>query len=315
MRNNAIPQETASQLITTAMRVGMVREQAMDTPYPNLLWECMIVRELRDLNIIQQKDYSLEEIIIGIYSDRACGIKTKYDSLLYGIKQVSQITGKFDILPATDFVKIHALFEYSDWSVFEHIKISETTEVLSEELWEILTPLYDKQSTYPKLLESILLCYQLDHAAISAELHPFCKELLINYGLHKKFNLDFRSLFIIGQLIRQNMRNKSLEDYISYFLTAITSAAVEKEMFLFDLEDTMQHRMQPVCKPLRPNVTSLLEETLVLTNRRIAERLSVSPKTAIGYLKSLEEMNLVRPIKSGREKLYINELAYELLQR
>lgn len=77
----------------------------------------------------------------------------------------------------------------------------------------------------------------------------------------------------------------------------------------------MQHRMQSICKPMRPNVTSLLEETLVLTNRQIEEKLSVLPKTAIGYLKSLEDMSLVRSIKSGREKLYINELAYQLLQR
>lgn len=135
----------------TEMRIGTVRGQTMNTPYPNLLWG----------------------------------------------------------------------------SAFEHIKVSESTEILSEELWEILMPLYDEQSTYPKLLESVLLCYQLDHAAISAELHTFCKELLINYGLHKKFNLNFRSLFMIGRLIRQNMRNKSLEDYICYFLTAIISAAVE----------------------------------------------------------------------------------------
>lgn len=315
MRNNAIPQEVASKLTETIMKIGMVRGQTMNTPYPKLLWECMLVTELRDLNIIQHKDYSMEEIIIGIYSDKTCSIKAEYDNLLYGMKQISQITGRFNVLPATDFIKIHELLKHDNQGVFEHMKIAESTEVLAEELWEILTPFYDEQSTFPKLLESILVCYQLDCAAISAELHSFCKELLINYGINKNFNLNFRSLFITGQLIRKNLVNKPLEEYVSYFLSALSNTAVEKGTFLFDLEDKMQYIEQPVCKSLRPNAASPLQDMLVLTNRKMEERLSVSPKTAIGYLKSLEEMNFVRCIKSGREKLYINELAYQLLQR
>lgn len=70
----------------------------------------------------------------------------------------------------------------------------------------------------------------------------------------------------------------------------------------------IQHRMQSDFKPLHPNVTSLLEETLVLTNRRTEERkrqLSVLQEK----LKQLSEtdamMGLYGDANDGRGHIYI----------
>jgi len=44
------------------------------------------------------------------------------------------------------------------------------------------------------------------------------------------------------------------------------------------------------------------------------QELNVSPKTAISYLKKLEEYGFLKSIKAGREKLYINCKAFEVMK-
>ena len=57
----------------------------------------------------------------------------------------------------------------------------------------------------------------------------------------------------------------------------------------------------------------ILSNGIVLTNGLIEKELDVSPKTAIGYLKQLEETGIITSDKHGREKFYINKAVLNVL--
>lgn len=319
MKSNMFSQELTARLITVSARVGRVRGRVSSTLYKDIVWEIMLISEVRYLNVLRGQDYTWEEIVTGIFSREKSKIKDQYALLVKSISEINKISDKFGVVPATDLIRVHNMLFHGQIGTFEDKQVAGSIEVASEELWKLLTPLYDPENPFPKLVEAILLWYCVDKGALNMKIHPFCKELILNYGLNNGYNINYNSIFIGKQLVEQDLRNKKLEDYITDSITVLSTAAVDKGLALLKIEDilsSMERKISSLSTKLPyKELSAILKTRVVLNNTVVENDIKVSAKTAISYLKKLEDFQILRAVRVGREKLYINESVFSIMKQ
>ncbi len=180
------------------------------------------------------------------------------------------------------------------------------------------------------LIKMAVLHYQFE------AIHPFTdgngrtgRILNILYLLQEKL-LDVPVLFLSSYIIRnktsyykglQNVtENNNWEDWIIYMLKAVESTSYETIARIDAIRNAMKKYKQQMQIHLPSNVYSkdLLEvifeqpycKIQSLVDRGIAQR-----RTASSYLKQLSDMNLLYPMKVGRNNFYINPILMEILNK
>lgn len=73
MKNSKFSQELTARLITVSARVGRIRGHVSATLYKDIVWEIMLISEIRYLNALRGQDYTWEEIVAGIFSGEKRG--------------------------------------------------------------------------------------------------------------------------------------------------------------------------------------------------------------------------------------------------
>lgn len=319
IKSDKLSHAMVSQLIRVSHYIGLIKGQVRTTPLKRMLFKMMLIAEIRYINALQGSDYSYEEILIHIYSGKEKDtLKQQYLRLLESVEYIRQVTSVYPVFPATDILKINELLSNEADGILQSNDIPINMEMVSAELWELLGPFYDPSNDFPKLVEAILVCYCLDKAFIGINLHPFCKELILNYAMNKSFIIDHYSLFVTKEIIAKGLDCMTAENYVSHILDIIFDSTLAKGDLIIELERAF-NCIEADTKSMLPKLYSekllkVFRENLVLNNSMVEQELNVSPKTAISYLKQLEEYGFLESIKAGREKLYINSKAFEVMK-
>lgn len=304
-KNSPISHRLVAELTRTTMQFGVAKGQCLGIAYDKLLWDAMIVNELRYLNSSQKQVPSAEKVITDIYSQKSNIIKSTYEKIQYASNYVLRVAERYRVLPATDFLKIHKYL--NGGHSIEHLSLD--MSMLSEELWQLLIPFYGQDNDFPKLLEAGIIMYCMDVQA-AFPLHPFCKEIILQYALNGNFELNYKSTFVAKQLLLYNDSKQSIENYLEGYLQILFNAALSKRTILIGIQDmyeSIEYQFRNINgSKINLAKTKQLFSRLAITNCMAEEVLGVSTKTAIGYLKELERTEFLLSVNSGKQKIYLN---------
>lgn len=306
IKKNPVPQQLASALSWTSVQIGIVKGQLLGTSHKKLLWDAMIISEMCCLDVAQKATIPAENILMGICSSKDNQLKQQYESLQSAYAFAAKQGERFGVLPATDYLKIH----YFLTNQMPLEKLFFDMEPVSEELWTLFSTFYSEDNDYPKLLDAGIIIYCLEKI-VAVPLHPLCKELIVHYAINRNFKVDHTSILICRQLYRYNDIRKPIEDYLRSFLQVLFHAAFAKGNLFMEIRDIFENLDSNVggMKGGKLNAIMIKEllQNLSVTCTFIEEKYSVSTKTAIGYLKQLEDMHFFIPVAYGRKKVYLNK--------
>lgn len=306
IRKNPISHELASALARTSMYIGQVKGQTLGTSYKKVLWEAMLISEMCCLDATQKVPISAHKIVADICSDKDNFLKQQYNSLKSAYEFAAKQAERFGVLPATDYLKIH-YFLTKDMPLEELLV---DVEPITEELWNLFATFYSAENDYPKLLEAGIILYCLENIVV-VPLHPLCKELIVHYAINRNFKIDYTSILICRQLYRYNDSSKPIEDYLRSFLQVLFDAAIAKGSLFMCIQDTFYDLDSEMgcfqSNKLGTKMVKELLQNLSVTNSFVEQTYNISMKTAIGYLKQLEEMGFLMSVIDGRKKIYLNK--------
>ena len=121
------------------------------------------------------------------------------------------------------------------------------------------------------------------------------------------------------RLLNNTNKNAEWEEYILYILKGVEEISVktiEKINNIKNLLDrTIEIAKNKATKIYRKELIELLFEQPYSKIDYVVKRLDVERKAASRYLKSLEEVGILKSQKVGRETIYINEDLIEILKK
>lgn len=148
----------------------MVKGQTLGTPYKKLLLGAMLISEMCCLDVTQKNPISADKIVADICSDKDNCLKQQYHALQSAYEFAAKQAERFDVLPATDYLKIH-YFLTNDMPLEKPFV---DMEPISEGLWNLFSDFYNEERDYPKLFEAGIILYCIENV-VAVPLHPLCK--------------------------------------------------------------------------------------------------------------------------------------------
>ena len=317
-RNDPLPQRFISRLMDAAYSIAFARAESIHMPAKKITTEALLINEVRYLNAYCGKDYSRKNILLALYSKNDDDLSNQVRLLKKCAEYAEYIRNTYKILPATDFLKINDALMNNDANILEN-HIDSISSVLVDDVWPILNNFYSPKSETPDLLSLALAWAELEDGFLCAKIHPFVKELLIAFSLRNTFEINHYSLFVMKQLITQKLNTEDIGKYSLDFLNIMTNAANDKNDLLIELTfcaDKINSKLNSESPKLySDNILNMLCNHLLLNNTMVAEILGVSTKTAISYLKQLEEIGLLKSERIDRELSYLNSFFVESIDK
>jgi Fic family protein len=187
--------------------------------------------------------------------------------------------------------------------------------------------IHEDQSGIDSLIKSAVIHYQFE------SIHPFTdgngrtgRIIIILYLILSGY-LDlpilYLSRFIIKnknqyyKLLKNVTVNNNWESWILYILDGIEQTSLYTLKMVKEIDSSLKKTVEKIRlsqkSPVPKEVIDLIYEepyckTEFIINRNIAAR-----KAAERYLKELQRLNIIRPIKVGKEVLYINDSLFNIL--
>ena len=227
---------------------------------------------------------------------------------------------KTDVLTAGDLLRIDRVIKTANTKLLTADGFISESEQQIKEVWSILHDLYGPERQYPLLLEAALAFYQL--CTLPEYYRPGLHTIKILLSTLYKCNLTFSGLQMQWALLtdpRSNLLSANTDDAIVHILHVF--------QWMWKCSATLIRRLNSKRKEIEQNVhdnsgkqmpkviARLLVENICIRNRDISEKMQVSAKTAIKYLKLLEQHELLYSLKSGREVFYFSSVLLDLLQQ
>ncbi len=201
--------------------------------------------------------------------------------------------------------------------------------VIREMLGSLETYINDEDDEVDPLIKMALIHYQFE------SIHPFYdgngragRILNILYLVLKEL-LDTPILYLSSYIIKQKTdyynllsqvrHTESWEDWVYYILTGIEETANQTTQLIANIRILLEKTINDVREQVPEVYSKELVETLFehpyckvsfIVNKGLYER-----RTAMKYLKVLEEKGFLKSMKRGKQVLFINSALYDLLKQ
>ena len=224
------------------------------------------------------------------------------------------------VLAAGDLLKIDEAITTTNVAPLTANYHSCGQELRIEALWPILHDLYGPQRQYPLILETAIACYQFlafsedDRISLLSQAILFStiyRNSLAFQGLHRQWLLSTDP-----QITLSSMDTEDALVHILYVFQQMWEYKTELIRKLNNKRDEIIQFIEATFSRQIPvEFHQLLAGNMCIRNQDVTEKLRLSAKTAIKYLKMLEQENALYSIKSGREVFYFNNMLLDLLQQ
>jgi len=262
------------------------------------------------------------------------------EGLLYGFNKVQSKK----ILTLNDIIEIQSIITGNSAGIRKQLgtvlKNDKTGEVIYtppqsyDEIIELLNNLFeyindDSLEDYDPLVKMALIHYQFE------SIHPFYdgngrsgRILNVLYLVLKEL-LDLPILYISSYIIKhkatyyrllQELRTKqNYDEWILYMLDAIEVTANNSFKLIENIEKLMQKTQQEMQEKLPKIYSKDLVEVLFLHPYTkiefLVDRLKLTRQTSSKYLKELEKIGILKEVKVGRNRYFINIELFEYLKK
>ena len=236
--------------------------------------------------------------------------------MIYAKQQISEAS----VLTAADILKINSVFSNNNAEI---LKINTTMTfpfAQIEYLWEILHFLYLPDKKMPFIFDAAM---------------AFCKIITLPFDT----KIDMRTLIILFSFVfqkeyifwgiskqwkilidpRLKLSEYSPDEAVVKILSVFENTWRDSCELIYKIKTAaneipviLQDKLPQLCSH---NIMSLLKNNICLKNSGVQEKLGISNKTVISYLKSLEENSIISSKKFGKSKLYFNEILCEVLRK
>lgn len=224
------------------------------------------------------------------------------------------------ILTAVDTIKINKAICHADEDILSENDSNFDHDSRIAPTWRILTDLYGPKRQYHILLEAAITLTQfltlpgedrINIPALEILLSTVAVDCRIFSGIISQWILltDPRTAFnfqtdcesILLHVLRVFERTFRFHSQIIYELLKAG----------LDLEQKLRHD----CPAASSQLADLLVGSICVRNDDVKIGLSISSKTAINYLKRLEQCGVLHSIKQGRDRYYFNNIYSDLIKR
>ena len=262
------------------------------------------------------------------------------EALLYGFNSVQSKK----ILTLNDIVEIQSIITGNSAGIRKQLgtvlKNDKTGEVIYtppqsyDEILELLNNLFeyindDSLEDYDPLVKMALIHYQFE------SIHPFYdgngrsgRVLNVLYLVLKDL-LELPILYISSYIIKhkasyyrllQEVRTKqNYNEWILYMLDAVEVTANNSSKLIENIHTLMQKTQKELQEKLPKIYSKDLVEVLFLHPYTkiefLVDRLQITRKTASKYLKEIETIGLLKEVKVGRNRYFINIELFDYLKR
>jgi Fic family protein len=262
------------------------------------------------------------------------------DALIYGYEQVK----KNKILTINDIIKINSIITENDAGIRKQIgtvlKNDKTGEVIYtppqnyNEIIDFLTNLFnyindDSLEDYDYLIKMALIHFQFE------SIHPFYdgngrsgRILNVLYLVLKdlvELPILYLSRYIIKhksdyyRLLQEVRTKENYIDWIFYILDAVEETSNETCYLIENIQNLMDKTKRVIQEKLSKIYSKDLIETLFLHPYTkidfLVDRLNITRKTSSKYLKELEKIGILKEVKIGRNRYFINIELFEYLKK
>ena len=277
----------------------------------------VLLREFRYYNALNGDDYSVEQLVLAMYGygdipDLIQLFLSFQNSKIF----INQHIQEHEIITAIEYLRVNLLLNSKQMSeCTDEPEIIDTH--LLEEVGEILTDLYCSNKTKLPLLELTISIYRLfqiqDAYGLNGLLFDF---LLMSWTKSAHLTVGLSKAWIIYD-IKDKIQTSDVKSCIEAILDCITYAATESA----DLFHKLKSERKLLEEHIELNIPDypvnklfpIIYNNVLLHNSNIQEQLSVSPKTALGYIKALEQNGSLTARRFAREKIYLNQWFLKLM--
>ena len=223
------------------------------------------------------------------------------------------------VLTAVDIVRINDALLSLDIGILSKQDVFFDYMPCIEPFWMILHELYNPKPQYHILLEVAIalarfMSFAGDEKLCLSTLNIFLSVVFEN-------NSAFEGLIMQWTLLtnpRKAFSEIDDENKLIHVLTVFEKMwRLQSSLFyrLADIKTVILRKLQADCPTLAsPQITQLLANMICLRISDLQSNLNVSSKTAIGYLKMLEQGGILHSIKVGRDRFCFNTIYCFMLQ-
>lgn len=332
------------QTIEANRRLAELKGVVKSMPNASILINTLALQEAKDSSAIESiitthdELYKAELLAQHFISAGAKEVQTYAQALKCGFEEVSEkqlLTNKIIIQIYKNIKQNNAGFRVTPGTTLKNERTQEITYEPPQSIDEIQKYMANLEkfindnefSILDPLVKMAIIHHQFE------SIHPFSdgngrtgRIINILYLVHQQL-LDLPVLYLSRYIIKnkrlyyellQKVRDEGVwEKWILFMLKGIEITAIET----IHLVEEIKKLMAAFKKDIRDNLPKIYSQDLINNLFRhpytriefMMKELSVSRPTATAYLKQLEEKNIVRKIKLGRENFYLNEMLFNLL--
>ena len=331
------------QLSKTAQSLGELKGIAKTIPNQTILVNAVVLQEAKDSSEIENIITTQDELYKALASQKKQASQVK-EVINY---RKAIFTG-FELIKQQGFLRLKDI-ETIQKTIIENnagIRAIPGTVLKNDKTGEIV---YSPPQEKDEILD--LLNNFLEHFNINqTDLHPLINLAILHYqfeSIHPFYDgngrmgrilnilyliindlLDIPILYLSSYInqnkadyykyLNQVNKTEQWEDYILYMLKAVEETAnytIEKIIKIKNqLEITIEKVKKEAPKIYRKELVELLFEQPYSKIEFVVNKLKVERKAASRYLKSLEDIGVLKPEKIGREILYLNTELIEILK-
>ena len=263
----------------------------------------------------------INQIVQSLYiPDQSTPIARTSHAISACIKYAKNKIHKMDVLTAGDLLKIDQTIKTANIMLLTTDELINKPEQQLKEIWSILHDLYGPNRQYPLLLETALALYGL--ATLPDDYRLSLNTKIILFSSLYKSNLAFSGLQRQWTLLtdpRVDISSIKTDDAIVHILHVFQNMWKYTTTLMRSLNNKRIEIAQNINfdtgKQMPNEIHWLLVENICIKNQDASAKMRVSPKTAIKYLKLLEQQDLLYFIKKGREIFYFSRLLLDFLKQ
>jgi Fic family protein len=313
-------------------------------PNQMILINALTLQEAKDSSEIENIITTHDELYLASVSERFSReikeVQNYKEALLYGYKKVK----KEKILTIKDIVKIQEILVGNDAGIRKQIgtvlKNDKTGDIIytppqnHDEIMKFLEELFlyindDSLEDYDYLVKMALIHFQFE------SIHPFYdgngrsgRILNVLYLVLKdllELPILYLSSYIIKhksdyyRLLQEVREKKNYHDWILYMLDAVEVTANNSCILIENIEKLMSVTQIKIREKLPKIYSKDLVEVLFLHPYTkiefLVERLRLHRHTASKYLKELEKIGILKEVKIGRSRYFINIELFAYLKK
>ncbi len=317
---------------------------AKTIPNQMILINALALQEAKDSSEIENIITTHDELYLATISEQFTKevkeVQNYKEALLYGFKEVKQKK----IITLKNIIEIQSIITGNSAGIRKQLgtvlKNEKTGEVIYtppqnyEEIVNFLNNLLayindDSLEDYDYLVKMALIHYQFE------SIHPFYDgngrtgRILNVLYLVLKDLLDLPILYLSGYIIKHKNRyyqlfnevreKNNLKEWIIFMLDAIEDTANKSSAVIENIEKIMNDTSETIQEKLPKIYSKDLIETLFLHPYTkidfLADKLKLHRQTASKYLKELVKIGILKEVKLGRSRYYVNTELFNYLKK